>query len=191
MGPVKGFWARKWRPHAYYHDLSEVPFSDYFAQGYRLVLLDIDNTLTIHGQREKSAFAAAQLERIREAGIQPALLSNAKRERAAAMGCSLGIPAVGMAMKPGTRGIVEAASRFDVSPEQILLCGDQIFTDVWAGRRAGIATILVVPHAREGEPVQIRLKRIFEDWLFRRYRCRPVYDELLMKETGDGRENTE
>ncbi len=179
MGLITKFWRTKWRPDAYYPDLSRLPLEDYHARGYRLILLDIDNTLTVHGEREKSEFASRQLERVRQSGLTPVILSNAKSERAAAMGRSLGVPAIGMAMKPGVRGIEKAVEENGVTKDEILLCGDQIFTDVWAGRKAGIGSILVRPHRTKGEPPQIRVKRIMENWLLKRFQCVPTYDDIL------------
>ena len=45
--------------------------------------------------------------------------------------------------------------------EQVLFVGDQLFTDVWGARRAGIRSILVKPiHPKE--EIQIVLKRQLE-----------------------------
>ena len=50
-----------------------------------------------------------------------------------------------------------------VTKEQALFIGDQLFTDVWGAKRAGIHSILVKPiHPRE--EIQIVLKRRLE-WI--------------------------
>lgn len=182
MGLIKKLWTRRWCPDAYYKNMAVVPFEKYYAQGYRLLLLDIDNTLTVHGEREKSQFAAVQLERLGKIGFDLVILSNAMRDRAKAMGESLGVPAIGQANKPSIRGIKEACEMFARQPAETLLCGDQIFTDIWAGRNAGIATILVAPHQTVGEPFQIVIKRKFERRLLRRFTFEYPYDKILQEE---------
>ena len=46
--------------------------------------------------------------------------------------------------------------------EKTVAIGDQIFTDVWGGKRAGCYTILVKPIDVKSENFFIKLKRIFE-----------------------------
>ena len=47
------------------------------------------------------------------------------------------------------------------TPENTLFVGDQLFTDVWGAKRAGIYSILVKPiHPKE--EIQIVLKRYLE-----------------------------
>lgn len=171
-------WLTWWRPDAYYNALGEAPLAAYYAAGYRLLLLDIDNTLMTHGHSSSDPAAGQALSRIRSTGLMPVILSNAKRERAAAVAADLGCPVIGMAMKPGVGGIEAALRLTGFGREQTLLAGDQLFTDIWAARKAGVAALLVRPISRRGEPIQIRFKRRLEDWLFRRYNCRPVYDEI-------------
>lgn len=150
-----------WIPDAYYKSLEEVPLDKFTRQGFRLALLDIDNTLAIHGSHESKAYASAQIERFREAGMIPYILSNALRERAASFGDSLkasDVITIGEANKPGTKGIYEAIERAGVSKEETLLFGDQLFTDIWAGKRAGVKTVLL-DRLSPKEPWYIWLKR--------------------------------
>ena len=48
-----------------------------------------------------------------------------------------------------------------LAKEEVLFVGDQLFTDVWGAKRAGMHTILVKPiHPKE--EIQIVLKRYLE-----------------------------
>ena len=42
------------------------------------------------------------------------------------------------------------------------MIGDQLFTDIWGGNRAGLTTVLVTPIDPSIEPPFVRFKRIFE-----------------------------
>jgi HAD superfamily phosphatase (TIGR01668 family) len=172
-------WHDSWRPTAYYEGVEHVPLLEYYNNGIRLALLDIDNTLMPHGHSSGQYTARTALARVRATGLEPVILSNAKRERARSVAEDLGAPVIGMAMKPSPRGIEEAMKLTGYTPEQTILIGDQIFTDIWAGRRAGIPSILVRPMQLEGEPIQIIIKRKLERWLFRRFKCKPTYDDFL------------
>lgn len=154
---------KNWQADAYYHSIEKVPLENYYKQGYRLLLLDIDNTLAIHGSQVSQAYAQDQLRRVREIGYDVYVLSNALRDRAQSFGKSLDpkLKVIGDARKPGTRGIEEALAKANIPREQALLVGDQIFTDVWAGKRANIRVVQVDPLSLN-EPWYIRLKRMGE-----------------------------
>ena len=52
------------------------------------------------------------------------------------------------AKKPMRRSFLRACLQMNVKPEETVVVGDQIFTDVLGGNRAGLQTILVVPVAK-------------------------------------------
>jgi HAD superfamily phosphatase (TIGR01668 family) len=80
----------------------------------------------------------------------------------------LQLNAVHRAMKPGTQAFLKAGRFMGIGNGNIAVVGDQIFTDVYGGNRAGMFTILVHPiDKREGKLV--RFKRIFEKRILTRY----------------------
>ena len=42
-------------------------------------------------------------------------------------------------------GFQRAMARMGAAPEETAIVGDQIFTDIWGGNRAGVLTLLVHP----------------------------------------------
>ena len=65
--------------------------------------------------------------------------------------------------KPGRRGYVRAMELMGTVPENTFFVGDQLFTDIWGAKKAGIRTYLTKPiHPRE--EIQIVLKRRLE-WI--------------------------
>ena len=168
---------KKFIPAAYYKDLSGIDWERIYALGYRLILVDADNTLIMHGQRDKSTFSETALKKIQAANLAVSILSNASAGRAAAVGEALGVPAEGMANKPGSKGILRACAKFNVDVKKTILVGDQYFTDMLAGRNAGCQTILVDPLG-EGEPWYIRLKRWQERRIYKSLGNKSHYDDL-------------
>ncbi len=168
---------KKFVPAAYYKDLTGIDWERIYALGYRLILVDADNTLIMHGQRDKSTFSETALKKIKAANLAVSILSNASAGRAAAVGEALGVPAEGMANKPGSKGILRACAKFNVDVKKTILVGDQYFTDMLAGRNAGCQTILVDPLG-EGEPWYIRLKRWQERRIYKSLGNKSHYDDL-------------
>lgn len=167
----------KFAPNAYYKDISEIDWARIYQLGYRLILLDVDNTLIPHGQRDKTDFSLKALEAIRATDLQVSLLSNAKSARAEAVGRALNVPAEGMAKKPGPSGIRRACKKFNIPEAKTILVGDQFFTDMLAGKNAGCKTILVDPIVID-EPWYIRLKRWQERNMYKRRGWNQHYDHL-------------
>ncbi len=63
--------------------------------------------------------------------------------------------------KPATGNYRKAMERLGVDKDHALFVGDQLFTDVWGAKKAGIRTFLVKPiHPKE--EIQIVLKRYLE-----------------------------
>ena len=65
------------------------------------------------------------------------------------------------AHKPSTKNYIRAMEEMGTDKGNTVFVGDQLFTDVWGAKRAGIHNILVKPiHPKE--EIQIVLKRYLE-----------------------------
>jgi predicted HAD superfamily phosphohydrolase YqeG len=73
-----------------------------------------------------------------------------------------------MANKPSVKGYHRACEKIEVPEEKMIFIGDQLFTDVWGARRAGLFSILVKP-INPREEIQIVLKRFLEKPVLRSY----------------------
>lgn len=176
----KGRFVKNWRADAYYKSVREVPLEAYFDKGFKLLLVDIDNTLAVHGLSESQDFAKEQLARFRQIGFKVIVLSNARLPRAKSFASSLDplLEVFGDARKPSTKGIDEAILSTSFSRDETLFLGDQVFTDVWAGKRAKIKMVLVDPISYD-EPWYIKLKRIGERIIKKWHQTEEYYDTIL------------
>lgn len=103
-------WLTWWRPDAYYNALGESAAVRLLCRGVTACCCWILTIPTVtHGHSSSDPAAGQALSRIRSTGLMPIILSNAKRERAAAVAADLGCPVIRMA-KPSVGG-VEAALR--------------------------------------------------------------------------------
>ncbi len=136
------------------------------AEGFRLVLLDIDNTLVCHGSHLADAFARSVVEKIEEAGLTPIITSNARRQRAETFANSLGLGFIPEAKKPGIEAICRELDSYDCRMDQALMVGDQLLTDIWSARRAGLPVVLTDKRAPR-EIITVRFKRLIEGLLIR------------------------
>ncbi|MHB1485385.1 MAG: YqeG family HAD IIIA-type phosphatase [Saccharofermentanales bacterium] len=156
-------------PDLYVKSLVQVDFVKLYAQGYKLILLDIDNTLSKHGSALSGDYGKEQVARIKQAGLECIIISNANSKRAKTFADSLELFTVPSARKPSRKGIRTALARYpQVRASEIVLIGDQLLTDILAGNRADVFTILVDPISvkESGQvlfkrPIEMILKKIF------------------------------
>ncbi|MGI5894651.1 MAG: YqeG family HAD IIIA-type phosphatase [Candidatus Merdivicinus sp.] len=142
---------------------------DFFRQrGIRAIILDVDNTLTTHGNPVPAEGVPEWINRMKDEGFSVAILSNNYRERVEPFARLLGLDFISMACKPLTFGLTRACRRYGLPPAQVCLIGDQIFTDIVGGNCKGVFTILVEPYELE-QKWSFRLKRKLEQPIIRKF----------------------
>lgn len=131
------------------------------------LVLDLDNTLSMHGSPAAENGIFEWLEEMRSLGIKLVVASNNTEKRVRPLAEKLGVPFVSFACKPLCFGINKAIKLTGLSRKKICLVGDQIFTDVLGGNSCGVRTILVEPFHLE-DTLTFKLKRKAEGLFFNR-----------------------
>lgn len=162
---------KKFYPSRYVESTYVIPFEKFYEKGYRGIIFDIDNTLVPHGAPadERAVKLFNRLERI---GFSCTLLSNNKEPRVELFKSGIApvqVHSIHKANKPSTKNYVKAMELMGTTKDNTLFIGDQLFTDVWGGKKAGLYTILVAP-MNPKEEIQIVLKRRLEYFVLREYR---------------------
>ncbi|MCR4695638.1 MAG: YqeG family HAD IIIA-type phosphatase [Pseudobutyrivibrio sp.] len=149
-------------PDDYIDSTYLIDFEALAREGYKGVIFDVDNTLVPHNapadDRAKKLFA-----QLNQLGYSALLLSNNKEPRVktfkeAVTFCSY----IYKAGKPSAKGYIKAMEAMGTDRSNTLFVGDQILTDIWGAKRAGIRAIMVKPVLKWKEEIQIILKRILE-----------------------------
>ena len=148
------------------HDIYELTGAALAGRGFTLLLADLDNTLVPYGVPLPDERLRAWRDDLAAHGVTLFVLSNNRHEsRPRIFSDALDIPYIGHAGKPKTPSFYRAMERLGVSKEQTAIVGDQIFTDVLGGNRAGVSTILVEPIRLAGNPG--RYLRYAAEWPLR------------------------
>lgn len=125
------------------------------------IITDLDNTLIAAKETEIDSKLAQWLENMKRSGIPIVILSNNKKSRVAAFADAHGIPYIPRAYKPARKSFAMAIQQLEMEPEQVLMLGDQLLTDVLGGNRMGLYTVLVQPISPI-EGVGTRINRVLE-----------------------------
>ena len=171
MHPPYYFFERKiemFRPSIIKKRLVNLTANELNEMGITTLLLDVDNTLSTHHSQTPLEGVVSWLDEMKKQGIGLFLVSNAKEKRVAPFAKQLGIGYFSLCKKPLPFGIIRAIKRLNVPKSSVMLCGDQLFTDMPAGRLAGIKTLLVEPAQLESGWT-FRVRRRLEKPLLRRY----------------------
>ena len=137
-----------------------LPYEELYSQGYRGILFDIDNTLVPHGAPATKK-AIALFRKLHNIGFKTVIISNNNEARVKPFADAVSSRYLFKAGKPGKKGYEKAMKIMKTTPETTLFVGDQLFTDVWGAKKAGIFTYLT-KKIHPKEEFQIILKRGLE-----------------------------
>jgi HAD superfamily phosphatase (TIGR01668 family) len=130
-------------------------------RGLQALVLVVDGTLL---RRRQSLVPPLALGWIQEAKQQFAIhlfSNNPSRQRIGSVAQILGLPFTTSAGKPRRGALRRVLAQLNVPAAQVALVGDRLFTDVIAGNRLGLFTVLVKPIDPTGLPCkQDRLQKI-------------------------------
>lgn len=136
--------------------------------GVKGMVLDVDNTLEPYENPLPTEPVVLWLKALHNAGISAAIVSNNDRERIELFNSELGLFALYKAKKPFKKNVLRAMESMGTDKTNTVLMGDQIFTDVWAARNAGIRAILVPP-IKDKTDFFTKFKRILEKPILKKY----------------------
>ena len=158
---------KRFYPDMRLNSVYEVDFNRLYKKGIRGLIFDIDNTLVPHG-----ADADERIEKLfgelKKMGFKTFLLSNNKLERVKRFNTNIRSLYIYKAGKPNAVNYIKAMRMMGTGKENTVFIGDQLFTDIWGAKKAGISTILLNPIDKK-EEIQIVLKRYLEKIVLNTY----------------------
>lgn len=145
----------------------DIDLEDLYAKGYRGIITDLDNTLV----GAKAPIATPELvewfERVKKCGFKLIIVSNNNLDRVSVFATPLNIEYVHKARKPSVIPFKKAMQMMEIGPDETIVVGDQLMTDVLGGNRLGLYTVLVLPIAIQDEGIGTRINRRLE-WIVKR-----------------------
>ena len=132
--------------------LAQLPLDPLEQLGIRALVLDVDRTILPRRQAEVPPAAEQWLHHAAARMPIHLLSNNPSRRRIGAVAETLGVPFTTSAGKPRRTALRKVLSQLAMPPQQVALIGDRLFTDVIAGNRLGLFTVLVRPIDPLGQP---------------------------------------
>ncbi len=156
-------------PELYFDDIYSITPRLLSDRGIDAVILDIDNTLVPYEIAEPTEEVRAWLSALNSAGIKAAFVSNNHPPRVELFNRTLGLLAFPDSKKPLKRSCRTALKALGADPKRTAVIGDQIFTDVLAGRLSGLACAILVKPIKDKTDLLTRFKRKLEIPILKKY----------------------
>ena len=156
------------QPDALFASYAEVTPAYLKANGIKLLFTDVDNTLAPYEIPEPDDAIRVWLASLAEAGVKVVFVSNNKSPRLDRFNVSLGLDAYPNSKKPFANIFLRVAKKEGLPLSACALLGDQIFTDVWAGKRLGVLSIMVPP-IKDKTTLFFRTKRLLERPILKKF----------------------
>ena len=131
------------------------------------VIVDVDNTIMARYARAPDSKLRNWVEDLQGSGIKLLAVSNNWTERVRQIAAHLELPLLAPAAKPLGPAFKNAIAQMGVKAQATVIIGDQLFTDILGGNRAGIWTVLVAPIS-DIDLIHTKMLRVFERVLLKR-----------------------
>lgn len=107
------------------------------------IIFDIDNTLVGFTVAKPSERVIEFIKYLKKNNIKVSIASNNNKNRVGMFCDGLDVDYVWRAAKPLPFSLVKIAKRMNLKCKEIMLVGDQVFTDVWGANFLGMTSVMV------------------------------------------------
>ncbi len=158
---------KKFIPYAHASSIYEIPVDFYQQNNVRFLLIDLDNTLDSYRSQVPTERAQQLVLDLKKVNVEPIVISNNCCKRVSKYAELLKVECLYSAKKPFSYKIKRYLKKREIKNTETMLVGDQIITDVLAGRGVRIRVVLTEKIVKEDQWTT-RFNRLF-DRPIRRY----------------------
>jgi HAD superfamily phosphatase (TIGR01668 family) len=163
------------KPKEFAPSLFGLDFTRLKEQGLKYIILDIDDTLIPREVNEVYPQVLEFIEELKSLGFKICLTSNSRHPlRVQYIGKTLGLPFSSLSLKPLPFAFDRALEVLGAKPEETMVVGDQLFTDILGGNLRNLYTIFVAPMSKEVFFLR-QWMRWIEEWLITRWRAEEAF----------------
>ena len=134
------------QPKQVEENIRDINYDTLKSHGYKTILFDYDNTIAVW-KSEFDQINRPIIDKLFKDGFKVAVVSNSPQERISNTKKVFGekLQLFHSLKKPGIKALRSVLIQTASKPEETVIIGDLFFTDVVAGNRLGMHTILVKP----------------------------------------------
>ena len=157
MGLIKTYFM----PNDYVQSVFQIDIEKLANSGFKGIITDLDNTLVGWDVKTPTKEIQEWFKKANDLGLTITIVSNNNEKRVSGFSKDLDVDFIFKARKPMGRAFKKAIQHMNINPEETIVIGDQMLTDVLGGNNNGLYTIMVVP-VKKTDGFLTRLNRIIE-----------------------------
>ena len=157
MGLIKTYFM----PNEYVQSVFQIDIEKLANSGFKGIITDLDNTLVGWDVKTQKKEIQEWFKKANDLGLKITIVSNNSEKRVSGFSKDLDVDFIFKARKPMGRAFKKAIQHMNIKPEETIVIGDQMLTDVLGGNNNGLYTIMVVP-VKKTDGFLTRLNRIIE-----------------------------
>lgn len=154
-------------PKMYQESIYTIPYQNLKNKKIKCLLFDLDNTCVGYHEKKPTKKLKMLFSNLQKQGFQVIIFSNAPRRRLIPFQ-KLGVVCHASSKKPFQRNFKKVLKKYDYQKTEVCIIGDQLFTDIYGGNKAGILTCLVDPMTNE-DFILTKIFRRMEKSIFRKF----------------------
>ena len=162
------------KPSIYQKTIFDINYKQLKQEGIRCLIFDLDNTLGLISHKTCPDEAKELIKQLQK-DFTVLICSNNTRRRLKPYLEELGIDGIAWSMKPSIKGLVQIKLKYHFYKKEMCIIGDQIITDILAGKRFHIKTILVDPLGEKDLRIT-GLNRSLEKKIIARYEKKGIFE---------------
>ena len=162
------------KPTMYKKNIYDINYKKLKEMGIKCLIFDLDNTLGLI-EHKKCPPKTKKLLKELQKDFKIFIASNNTKRRLKPYLDDLGVNGVSNCLKPLTIGLLRIKNKYNFKKKEMIMIGDQIVTDVLAGKRFRIKTILVDPLGKKDLKIT-GLNRKIEGMIIRKYEKRGHFE---------------
>lgn len=156
----------------FFNTLLDIEVSVFTDMNIKCVLLDIDNTIKPYGATEIGNDYKNWIDTVKESGIKVILCSNNYKRNVEPIAIQADCDFVPFSLKPSPFGYFRAYLKSKTRIKNIIVIGDQFFTDILGGKIMLMNTFLVEPISAEREGTTVKIRRMLTSYFTNRIKSR-------------------
>ena len=162
------------KPSIYQKTIFDINYKQLKQEGIRCLIFDLDNTLGLISHKTCPDEAKELIKKLQK-DFTVLICSNNTRRRLKPYLEELGVDGIAWSMKPSIKGLVQIKLKYHFYKKDMCIIGDQIVTDILAGKRFHIKTILVDPLGEKDLRIT-GLNRSLEKKIIARYEKKGIFE---------------
>ena len=161
-------------PKIYKKNIFDINYQKLKKEGIKCLIFDLDNTLGLISNKRCPDETKELIKKLKK-DFLVLISSNNNNRRLKPYLEELDINGVAWSMKPAIRGLLKIKLKYKLHKKEMCIIGDQIVTDILAGNRFRIKTILVDPLGEKDLKITA-LNRIVEAKIVKHYEKKGIFE---------------